>query len=480
MRRVPRLPILLLVVGLLAAAVVFRDDDRSSGAASGTAAPADAGVPPAAALSASWFCSEGTSTPDGRADETVVITNIADEEVAATVTVMPGGETVPVSRTVQVGAHEEERVRVADVLETPEPGVIVEVVGGQAVVAHEIRAEDDVAIEPCARGAAEDWYFASGTTVRGAQQHLALFNPFGDDAIVDVTFLTDTGVQEPDPVQGRVVERRSRVSIPVHDLVPRQDVVAVHVRARTGRVVAERSMTFDGTAPEDGPARDGVSLSLGAIEPARTWSLPVGTTADGGAALVALANFGSLASTVEVEIVLPGDETLSPESVPVPARGVVNVDVSGRVPDDVQFVVRATARTVEGNEPPVVAELLEWWPDESTSTAVATTLGAPEPARRWVVSLPDGDADGIVSVLNPGDGPVTAEVRIHERGADPRSAPEAAIPPGRFASFALGSLAGGGRVVVVHADQPVVTGFTLMGGGGAMMLAVPDFAGDAV
>ena len=38
-----------------------------------------------------------------------------------------------------------------------------------------------------------------------------------------------------------------------------------------------------------------------------------------------------------------------------------------------------------------MAELLEWWPDESTSTAVATTLGATEPARRWVVSLPEGD-----------------------------------------------------------------------------------------
>jgi len=463
------------------AAVAFRDDDRTSDASADTAAPAESGVPPAAALSASWFCSEGTSSPDGRADETVVVTNIADDEVAATITVMPGGDVIPVSRTFPVAAHEEVRVRVADVLETPEPGVIVEVVGGQAVVAHEIRGQDDVAIEPCARRAAEDWYFADGTTVRGAQQHLALFNPFGDDAIVDVTFLTDTGVQEPDQVQGRVVPRRSRVSIPVHDLVPRQDLVAVQVRARTGRVVAERSMAFDGTAPEEAPVREGVSLSLGATAPARTWSLPLGTTADGGAALVGVANFGSLASTVEVEVVLPGDETLSPESVSVPARSVVTVDVSGRVPDDVQFVVRVTARTVEGVEPPVVAEVLQWWPDESGSTAVATSLGATVPARRWVVPLPDGDADGIVSVLNPGDGPVTAELRVHERGADPVSAPAAAIPPGRFATFALGSLAGGGRVVVVHADQPVVAGFTLLGGGGgAMMLAVPDFAGDAV
>ena len=100
-----------------------------------------------------------------------------------------------------------------------------------------------------------DWYFAGGTTVRGTQQFLALFDPFGDDAIVDVSFVTDTGVLEPAQVQGLVVARRSRLSVPVHDLVPRQGLVAVHVHARTGRIVAERSMAFDGTEPEDAPTR---------------------------------------------------------------------------------------------------------------------------------------------------------------------------------------------------------------------------------
>jgi hypothetical protein len=476
--RVRRLPILLLVGALLVAAVVFRDrDDASDDGTAGAATTAEAGLPPADALSASWFCAEGTSAPDGRAAETIVISSVADRAITATVTVMPGGDAAPVSSPVEVPARQEVRVDVADILETPEPGVVVEVVGGQAAVAHEIRGQSDVAAEPCARRAATDWYFAAGTTVRGTQQFLALFDPFGDDAIVDVSFLTDTGVQEPAGLQGLVVPRRSRVSVPVHDFVQRQQVVAIHVHARSGRVVAERSMTFDGTTPDEAPARQGIALALGATRPERTWSLPFGTTDDGGVALVGVANFGPVASNVEVEVILPGDETLSPVSVPVPARAVVTVDVSERVPAGTRFTVRALARTVEGHEAPLVVEILQWWAESSSSTAVASSVGSSGAARRWVVPVPRDAADGAVAVLNPGSEPVTAELLVYDDGDEPPSAPAAAIPPGRFATFALGSLDGGPRVVVVSADHPVVAGLTLVGGaGGSMMTSVPDFS----
>ena len=71
---------------------------------------------------------------------------------------------------------------------------------------------------------------AAGTTVRAAQHYLALFNPFGDDAILDIAFLTDTGVQQIDRLQGFVVPRRSRVTVPVHQLLERQNLVAVEIR----------------------------------------------------------------------------------------------------------------------------------------------------------------------------------------------------------------------------------------------------------
>jgi len=490
-KRVRRTPILLLVGALLIAAIVYRNGDDTTSVSSRPAVAADdPGLPPPEARSASWFCAAGSSASGSSesggegAAETVVVTSVADTELSATVTVMPGGNAAPVSRTVRVGPHREARVAVADVLETPEPGVVVEIVGGQAAVAHELRSDSDIATEPCARRASRDWYFSSGTTVRGSEQTLVLFNPFGDDAIVDVAILTDAGVQEPDQLQGLGVERRSRVSLPIHELVPRQELVAIEVHARIGRVVAERSMSFDGTTPENGPARSGLALSLGAMSPRRTWEVPAGTTADGGTTHLVVANFGSVSSHVEVDVLIGDDQTLTPLSTTVPARGVVALDVGERVPAGERFAVRVFARTLEGDEPPVVAEMLSWWPDASASTSVATTLGSTRPARRWVVPLLDVDADATVTVINPGGSPLTAEVLAYDTdGSEPRSAPSAAIEAGKFATFSLEELGlGGARTIVVSSDRDVFVGLGLLGtAGGSWMAAVPDFGfGDRI
>lgn len=482
MRNVRRGPILLLVVVAVVVAVVFQQQDRTttpSAAASATALD-DPGLPSADALSASWFCTEGTSTPDGRADETIIVSSVADREIVATVTVMPGGTAAPASRTLHVDAHREARLRVADVLATAEPGVVVEVTGGPAAVAHEIAntATDDVATEPCSRRAGSDWYFAAGTTVRGSQHYLTLFNPFGDDAVVDVSFVTDAGVQEPDALQALVVPRRSRITRAVHDVVPRQGIVAMHVHARVGRVVAERTMIFDGTAPDDAPARRGISLSLGATSPRRTWDLPFGTNVDGAQSKVGVANFGSRASTVEVAVVLDNDVSLTPQVVSVPSHSVVAVDVATQVPVGSSYTVRAFARDVEGHAPPLVVEMLGWWPDASSSTGVATAVGATRAATRWVIALPGVDGNASVSILNPGGEGLTAEVRSYNRtGGAPSSAPAVAIPASRFASVSLGELgATREQVIVVVADHPVVVGLTVTGvAGAAWMVAVPDF-----
>ena len=177
---------------------------------------------------------------------------------------MPGGNGAPVSKTMHLAPGEEVRVRVADILATPEPGVLVETVGGRAAVSHQLEHGDDFAVEPCSRSAGPDWYFAAGTTVEGSEHELALFNPFGDDAVVDVTFLTDTGAQEPDGLQAVVVPRRSRITIAVQDSVLRQLRVATHVHARVGRIVAEHTQIFDGKVPDSGPTLKGFAVSLGA------------------------------------------------------------------------------------------------------------------------------------------------------------------------------------------------------------------------
>jgi hypothetical protein len=430
-------------------------------------------------VSTSWFCAEGTSTPDGRADETVIVASVADTPVEATITVMTGGDQAPATRNLRLEPRQQRAVAVSDIAVSAEPGVVVEVVGGQAVVSHELTGEGDLAIEPCARAAATDWYFANGTTVRGAQQYLAVFNPFGDDAIVDVSFLTDTGEQEPDITQGVVVPRRSRVSIAVHDAIERQTLVAAHVHARSGRVVTERTQLFDGSSSEGVPLRKGIAVSLGAVAPATSWEFGAVENVAGSAQTVAIANFGNSATSADVAVRLVDEQTVVPKRVTVAAGAVESVDVAALAPADAAYTVSVTARDAEGHSPPVVAETFASWPPDVGTRSVATSLGATRTARRWVIALPELGAgmQATATVANPGTNPVTASLQVLRAGdtRPPVSAPELAVPAAEIAAFDVS--ASTGRVLVITSDRPVVVSLTVVGDdGGSVSPAVPDFA----
>jgi hypothetical protein len=479
-RRVRRGPILFVVLLAIVAAVVAQQDEPSGSSASAGAViarRASVGVPAADVASSAWYCAAGTSTPDGTATETVVIASLADTDIEVTTTVMPGGDASPARDTMRLAPGEQVDVPVADVLATAEPGVVVETVGGPAAVSHVLEHGDDVATEACTRTASAEWYFASGTTVDGSLHDLVLFNPFGDDAIVDVSFVTDTGAQEPADLQALVVPRRSRVTVPVQDAVLRQALVAAHVHARTGRVVAEQTQTFD-DVDVDGSNRNGIALSAGAVAPSSVWRIPAGSTRDGGRVQLALANFSHDDSRVAVKAVLAGGGELPAETVRVPAQGIEVVDVTTRVPLDTDVAVIATVREDDGRRVPVVAELLGVWPTASSSTGLAGTLGSTLTATRWVVPVPDADAEGTLTVFNPGPAPVTASLLAAgdvDRRIGPTSEPELAIAPGRVKTVRL-SLRGARPVAaVVTADHPVVVGLSLLGdAGAAVSTGLPD------
>ena len=480
-RRPPRLPILLVVVGAVVAAAVYQGHDNASTAntATSTAELTTVGVPSSDAVSTSWFCADGTSNDGGRADETILVGNVSKSEAKATITVMPGGDAKPVSRVIRVAPGGEEHVKVASIVATAEPGVVVEAVGGRAVVSHSLVHGGDFAVEPCARTTATDWYFAAGTTVKGSEHYLALFNPFGDDAIADVTFVTDTGVQQPDEVQGLVIPRRSRVTIAVQDLVPRQQRVAAEVHLRAGRIVAERDQIFDGSTPDAGPTRTGIAVSLGATGPGREWVIPAGTSAGGATSTVAVANFSDVDTEAQVAVLLPDGQTASPQAVKVASHQVVNVDFTNRVPVDSPYSVVVRSRSAEGDTQPVVAEALSWWPASSSSTGVASTFGPGPAARRWVVLLPDVDADAVLTVANTGSKPVTAALLPADqidRAVGPTSEPERAVAPNSIATFTVANLRTSHGVLVITADHPVSVGLTVLGAAGASTSAAfPDY-----
>src|SRR5262249_22185890 len=145
---------------------------------------------------------------------------------------------------------------------------------------------------------------------------------------------------------------------------------------------------------------------------------------------------------------------------------------------DTDFVVIATAQAVDGRRTPIVAQLLASWAPSSSSTGLAGTLGSTLTAQRWVVPVPDLDADQYLTIYNPGPDPVTAEVLpadLVARGIGATSDPERAIAPGHAAIVRTALLGDRPQPLVVTADHPIVVGLTALGNAGAAFAAgVPD------
>jgi hypothetical protein len=440
-------------------------------------------VPAPGAASATWYCAEGTGSPGGRADETIWIANLGDTDARADVTVLPGGKRDSATRRVTVRKGAQVRLPVSSVLEAPEqpddagnlvgPGVVVEVFGGRAVVEHEIEAQDDMAVGPCARDAGTDWYFAAGTTERGAEQYAALFNPFPDDAIVNMTFATDAGDVSPADLQSLVVPRHSRLTVPISNFVRRQAQLGMHVHVRTGRVVAEQSLSFT----TDDATRHGITLSLGAPRPESSWTLPGVIPEDGATQAIVVANFDTTATEVQVAPRFEGQSGISAMTTPVGGRSAVVVDLSPLTAAGAPLgvTVRATRPT------PVVVEELASWAPPSSGTGAATAIGAPVSARAWTfaVGRTTSDVGSTVSVVNPGRTRATVRLLTSGSGADQSAgANEMAVPAGQQATFDLGALGvTPDQFVEVRADAPVVALRRILGPSTASLaLGIADAA----
>ena len=469
---VTRVPALALV-GLLVAALVVAERDASRirpeipTLASAVDGPT---VPSEDAVSVVWFCSEGTSVSTGRLLETVLIANLEREPIDVTVTVMRGsGHSFAIEQR-QIAALAQERISVADIAEVEEPGVVVEVLGGRAIVEHELHAADDVAVGPCARAAAREWYFAGGTTVRGAEEWLTLFNPFGEDAIVDVTFLTASGRNAPGATDSLAVPRRTRISLPLHEQLLREEELAIAVRARIGRVVAERTLRFDGT-----DVRRGTAVSLGVTGAASQWRIPLGDAQAGATQTLSIANFGHRSAEVELRIELAGDIQLEPETLDVAGQSVQRVDLAQRVPLGTAYAI--DVRVVRGSD--VVVETLGTWAAPATPVGVATMHGSVTTARRWAFAAgrSDDSTEAVISAINVSDRPLTVQLYAYTGGDpnSPASAPARALAPGERAEFRLSEIGfRADQVIVVEADGPIVVGRLILGLGVSMSAGVPD------
>ena len=401
-----RVAVLVVLVGLLVALGITDREARTEAAAAFgqvTAAPMPAADAPDA-LTSTWFCAAGGSSEDEGTSTFVTIANGGAEDRRGTVAWHTGEGAVEVV-PVDVPALASLEVAAADAVSTAQVSATVELDGGEVGVEHRLVTDRGTDVAPCASAASTTWYLANGTTARDASQRLVLFNPFPDDVVVDISFSTNEGRDEPAALQGLPILAGTTEIIELTDVVRRRDVTATSVVARRGRLVVDRVQSFDG---EEG--RRGVALTLAAPAPAEVWAFPEGYYTEGLTERWHIYNPTDAEALASIEITPDAGDLSEPVDLTIPPGGQVTVEAAelGRVPAGVGH--QSTIRSLNGV--PVVAERSIDARPPSGKEGWTSALGSPSVAERWL--LPYGatseDLDEWVVVANTGAEPVTATI----------------------------------------------------------------------
>ena len=399
----------VLAVVLAVAGVLDRADrdpltpvgERLATASAPAASPTDA-------LTSTWYCPAGTAH-GGFADSSVVVFNPSARRLHGFVDVI-GSDGNRGSHSLTVQPRQRVTVSLDEIQRSAYVAATVRLDGGGAVVEHVTSGPVGDAVGMCASSASTRWYVPEGATTRSAQLVYALFNPFPDDAIVDMTFATEQGRDAPAAFQGIVVPANGLVPLDVGAHVRRRAHVSAAIHARRGRIVVEALQIHNG----DG--RRGVGLMLGLPRTATSFVFPDGIASPERFEQLHLFNPNDTEASVQLDLVLDAGDT-QPFQLRVPAQGRITVDLTSesRVPKNVghALVVR-----VSNNVPLAVARTTDVGPS-SARRGYISDVGATGAAMHWAFAAGGATQalDEWIAVINEAPRAVTINVATSDGSA---------------------------------------------------------------
>ncbi len=426
--------------------VVDRLVDRPDGAPPARIASVNPAGTPLGSGASTWFCASGRTTAENLPDLTVTIANLNDIEVPGRITWYSeeiGRE--PIVEPLLAGGNSRVDVAAPPSVAGGAIAALVEFDAGGVAAEHRINGPYGGASALCTSDAGARWITADGATTIDATTTLSVFNPFPEDALLDVRFVTERGAALPAALQGISIAAQSVQQIDVGAFVRRRKRVAAIVRARIGRVVVERVTAFDGSGTEKGVT---ISPATGAASP--TWYFASGRTSSVLQERYSLFNPTRQTVTAVIDVLIDGVAGVEPFEIDIPP-----MDVAELVPGSESRIARNTGYSVVVTTDDGTDIVVERSVDARGKfrRGFASSPGVVAPAETWIIPDVESSAtrSDTLSLLNPTD--ANAVVSLRTLG------PDGTTPVTTAQNFVIGPSS---RLDLRLGDYVAVTGRSLV------------------
>ena len=361
----------------------------------GTPAPVGAAPGPGSlvgapdAESTAWFCT-GQTTASGASPGLLVLSSTTTRPVNASITTTTdSGATADTA--VAVPAHGVVVPSIPSLSSGSWQSETVITSGGGVAVTQAVHNGLGWSQAPCQSTTSAQWYFASGSTAAANTLDVSLLNPSPTPVVVDLSFLTPSGMVHPINYQGIVLQPGQVVAVNVTTEVQEVSAISTVVSTRTGRVVASEVQQI----VQGGQTSGGLSLVPGVPAAQAHWAIPQAQEVPGGSTEIDIFNPGTSTETVTVQFRLPSGP-LSPLTDKILPGTTWNLATSAqtRIPDDQTYSTTIDATGGSG----VVVSRVVALPSTSTPPPQAGVgvavdgLSMQSPSGTWVVP-PPGTAD---------------------------------------------------------------------------------------
>jgi len=274
----------------------------------------------------------------------------------------------------------------------------------------------------CATEASQSWYFPSGDSSVATDYRLVIANPFPDEAVAQISFLTSEG-EETSAQLSEVAVPAGQVEVAsISGAAIPQDLLSVRLHSARGRVVAWKAMW---TKPEGGVP--GLEFTLGARAPATEWYFPAGEVSERARQTITLMNPNDEESSVSVRLSTSEEPVQSSKllEIAVAPQSSKRLVIPDRLDSKTGNVGGISAVVSVDNDVPVVAESTTAFDDDDL-TGRMTEIGSTVVSDRWLVASPSGSGEPATDALviqNPTTDEATVDVAIYGSRGDEGAAP---------------------------------------------------------